>query len=376
MGFLNNLLKPNAGVIGVDLGSATLKMAQVSLQDDAPHLMAAACREIPEDLRAEPRQRIDFCMEAIPQLLSESDFRGRRVLLGLPASLLHLERLRLPSLDEQGMKQAIMYECAGKLPFHPSRALIRHLLAGEVYEDNQPMSEVIVLAARRELTDRFLNAAAKAKLEVAGVSAEPLAIANCFASGEGASAARAFIDIGMSSTRMYVAVGSKIQFARAVSIGADQFDLAVAQQLRVNVVEARKQRLWAANQQPSAKTGATTTAGEAWQQVQRIEQACHGPLRKLVEELELSLRYHGATFSATPVDRIVFLGAAAAHRRLCQKIAVELNLPAQAADPLEGLTVAESLTRGTNDAAPPPPAWTVAIGLSLGALERAAAKAA
>ena len=47
----------------------------------------------------------------------------------------------------------------GKLPFDPTQAVLRHLVAGEIYHDQEPKYEVILMAARRELVDQYLAAA-------------------------------------------------------------------------------------------------------------------------------------------------------------------------------------------------------------------------
>ena len=104
--------------------------------------------------------------------------------------------------------------------------------------------------------------------------------------------------------------------------------------------------------------------------MQKIEQACIPSLRKLLEEIELCIRYYSATFPITPLEQIVFVGASAAHRRLCQKLAAELQLPGQAGDVLAHIPAAESLDPSFFNV--PSPAWAVAVGLSVGALDKAA----
>ena len=58
---------------------------------------------------------------------------------------------------------------------------MRHIVAGEVYQDQEPKNEVILMAASRELVNQFLAAAAKAKLDVVGMNVEPKALVDCFA---------------------------------------------------------------------------------------------------------------------------------------------------------------------------------------------------
>jgi type IV pilus assembly protein PilM len=266
MGFFNNLIKSGSSPIGIDLGSAVLKLAQVTSSNGKVQLTAAACAEVPPEVRGDAKARIEFFVESVPELLLQGGFKGRRAILGLPACCMHMERVRMPVLEEQGIKQALQFDLVDKLPFHPSRALIRHLVAGEVYEDNERRNEVIVLATHRDLTDRFLAAATRAKLEIAGVNAEPLAIASCLAPAENqgpTSTARAYIDIGNAGTRVYIATGRKIQFARAVPVGLSQLDLAVAQAMRVDLARARDLRMRMASQSKPARAEATPTASTA-----------------------------------------------------------------------------------------------------------------
>ncbi|WP_428940964.1 pilus assembly protein PilM [Fontivita pretiosa] len=359
---LGNLFKlgGNSAPIGVDLGSAAIKLAQVNpSRPDAPGQCATACVSIPDELRADPRARIDFFVQSVPRLLEQGGFRGRQVVLALPACCTHFERVRIPLLDEQATRQAIVFEAADKLPFHPTRGLIRHIIAGEIYENNEPRNEVIVMAARRQFTDALLAAAAKAKLDTIGVMAEPLALGSGLGAGATPEESRAIVDIGSSGTRVYILAGERIQFARAVTIGAEHFDLAIAQQLRLKLSDARAMR------QQAAVTEVPPAASDARQQTLRIEQACQTPLRKLIEELDLCLRYHTATFPTTPVKRLVFVGGGSASRRLCQRIAVELNLPAELADPFARNSSDSGWDAVASDAsAMPSCAWWVAVGLS------------
>src|SRR5262245_36532037 len=246
MGLLGSLIKSKTAPIGVDIGSSAIKLAQVAWEDGKPRVVGAAYAQVPTELRADPKARVEHFIETVPGLLSKGDFRGRRAIIGLPAWCMHLQRVRVPMLAEQEIKQAIQFELMDKLPFHPSRALIRHLVAGEVYEDNDRRAEVIVLAARRDLSDTLIAAAGKAKLQVVGVNAEPLAIAASLAPAQvqsPATGARAYIDIGSTSTRVYIAAARKIQFARAVAVGVTQLDIAAAHALRVNQDQARQVRL-------------------------------------------------------------------------------------------------------------------------------------
>ena len=119
-------------------------------------------------------------LENVRELIGQAQFHGRHAVLSLPASMMHIQHLRLAKMDDAALKKAIPRETRGKLPIDPSNALLRHLVAGEIYHEQESKIEVIVMAAERDWIAQFLAAAAKAKLDVIGMNVEPTALVDCF----------------------------------------------------------------------------------------------------------------------------------------------------------------------------------------------------
>jgi len=153
----------------------------------------------------------------------------------------------MAKMDEADLKKALPWEARGKLPIDPSQALLRHLIAGEVYQDQEPKNEVIVMAAAREFINGLLAAAAKAKLDVIGMNVEPKALVDCFTHvyrrKSDADVTSCYIDIGCVATRAIIARGQQIFFARTIPIGGDHFSRAVAQSLRMSFDDAKLLRI-------------------------------------------------------------------------------------------------------------------------------------
>jgi type IV pilus assembly protein PilM len=434
LSFVKNWLGPRPNPIGVDFGSDSLKLAQVSQVGGEWRLTAAACADVPPHVRHDATARANFFIQTIRELLVQGNFSGRQAVLALPVSSTFIQHLRLPKMDDDAIKKAIPWEARGKLPIDPSHALIRHLIAGDVYQDQEPKSEVIIMAAGRELVNQFLSMAGKAKLDVAGMHVEPRVIVDCFSHiyrrKADAQVTNCFVDLGCAGTRAVIARGSQILFARAIPIGGDHFTRAVASALNISVEQAKIQRISLCNLQPprtemgqkqeiettercsdeategaeasgfavldaalsaakrtecdagplSSAVTATATAVahrpadsrlaevDAQTAARLVEQACHEPLNKLIEELDMCRRYHEATFTNRPVDRLIFVGGEAKHRGLCQYIAQGLGLAAQVGDPLVRMgRISDVGIESGIDCRQPQPNWSVAIGLSLGA---------
>ncbi len=111
-------------------------------------LVAAACEVIPDEIRKPGAERDTFVGDAIRKMLADG-FRGKQVVTCLPASAMAMQHLRVGKMTAEELTKALPFEAAGKLPFDANRAVIRHTVAGDVYQNGEAKQEVIVMAARR-----------------------------------------------------------------------------------------------------------------------------------------------------------------------------------------------------------------------------------
>ncbi len=427
-GFVKGLVGRKSCPIGIDFGSDSLRLAQVAPAGKEWKLVAAASADVPSHVRHDQNARMQFFIQTTKDLLGQGSFTGRAVVLALPAANMFIQHLRLPKMDEEAMKKAIPWEARGKIPIDPAHALLRHHIAGEVYQDQEAKCEVVLMAAGRDIVNQYLAMSAKARLDVVGMNVEPKALVDCFAQiyrrKNDVNITNMFIDIGCAGTRAIIARGDHILFARVIHIAGDHFTRAVASAFGLNLDEAKLLRLKLCNAgvgaaaaaeasrqaepEPAADdapmegmamlgaalsaarqanggsdprraatvserrtrpeaNAASVQANDTHQQVLRIEQACREPLNKLIQELEGCRRYYEATFPNKPVDRLVFVGGEAKHRNLCQHIAREMGLAAQVGDPMVRLAkVADIPADAGIDPTQPQPNWAVALGLSMG----------
>ncbi|HZL37351.1 MAG TPA: pilus assembly protein PilM [Tepidisphaeraceae bacterium] len=428
LAFMQSWFAPGANPVGVDFGTDCLRLAQVERVNGDFRLVAAACADVPSHVRNDPFGRLTFFSETLRDLWTTGNFRGRRAVLALPAASMFIQHLRIPKMDEDALKKALPWEARGKLPMDPTQALLRHLVAGEVYQDQEPKSEVILMAARKEMVEQLLAAAAKARLDVVGMNVEPKALIDCFCNisrrKTDAQATVCFVDIGCNASRAVIAQGTQVLFARAIPVGGEHFSKAVATALKIPLEEAKLMRFRLAghgcdegretcadprniNQSAAdaanadadsdnsfALMGVSTAASATRQsggatatleappviarktaptapdesaQRSRIDQAIAEPIKRLAEELSLCRRYHESTFPTKPIDRLVFVGGEARHRSLCQGIARELGIAAQIGDPMVRMgRISDIGVESGIDRRLPQPAWSVAIGLTMG----------
>lgn len=372
--FMQNLLTPKISPIGLDIGSEFLRMAQVQVIDGEPRLVAASSMMIPLGARKDPSARLVFLAESCRALYEKGGFAGKQIVIGLPTSMMYVQHLRLPKMDEDSVRKALPWEAKGKIPVDPGQAMLRHVVAGEVFQDQESRLEVILMAVKRDTVEQILRAVEGAKLDVTNLQTEPWAIVNCYhqvlRKRPESKLTIMYIDIGLSGTRAMVSSANQLLFLRLIPIGGDQFNYAASVALKVPVHEARNRRIQQASVGESGSDDVNTDTDPmaAKRQAERavINEACREPLDRLLTELELCRRYHEATFPNRPIDLIVFVGGEARQRALCQQIARRLGIAAQLGDPMPcfGRMSKLGADSGVN-VNQPQPDWSVAIGLSM-----------
>ena len=384
--------------IAVDIGTDTIKLLQVEPGKDGQHrLVAAVCEVIPDELRSKHADRDNFVGEAIRKAIADG-FRGKQVVTSLPSNNMAVQHLRVGKMSNDELIKALPFEAAGKLPFDAGRAVIRHTIAGEVYQNQEAKQEVIVMAAPRDAVDRHLNVLSIAKLEVVGIHVEQNALIECFShlfkrkTDENISTL--FIDMGAGATHVVIAHGKNMVFAKHIAIGGDLFNKRVAEALKLDIAKARELRVHVTHrlaQTPRLPAGVVAIGGDAEthplgkqngtvnteaasdDHVANVAQALTEPVSLLITELQLCLRYYESIFPGRTADRAIFTGGEARHVTLCQSIAQRLGLPATLGDPMARL-VKDAVAKTTVDLRQPQPGWAIAAGLGIGLVPQSTEK--
>jgi len=375
--------------IAVDIGTETIKLLQVEPRDGQHRLAAAACETIPEEARGKSAEREAFVAEALRKMLNEG-FRGKQVVTCLPANAMALQHLRMVKMNPEELGKALPYEAAGKLPFDANRAVIRHTISAEVYQNGEARQEVIVMAAPRDAVERHLALLSRQKLEVVGIHVEPNALIECFGhlyrrKGD-ENICTMFIDIGAGATHVVIAHGKNMVFAKHVQVGGDVLNRLVADALKVGILQAKDMRIRAGRQQAQAarlpagvvgigadhhthplgrQNAAGVLAGIDPETVAKVGEATGEAVGNLIGDLQMCVRYYESIFPGRVVDRAIFVGGESRHIPMCQRIAQALGLPSTLGDPLARL-LKDGATQGSVDLRQPQPGWAIAVGLAVG----------
>ena len=349
--------------IGVDVGCSVTKLVQLTRVRDQTELLAYARIPIPENLRADQHEYLDYLRKNIPQVLKANPFKGKKCIFSLPAAKTFVRAMKIPRLDSKATELAVRRTVQMELPYSIDEAVVRHIVAGEVYDNGKMLQEVIVIAIPLDILNAHLDVFGRMGLEVVGVGIEPVALVKCFAGLLSNSASQvAFIDMGSTSTQVTISHGANIVFSRNILHGVEKvahtavegqstFPKEHQQSPEPHPLSAQNPEIDGADSALRTPEGAGTRA-KSW-----VNTVCG--------EIGQCMRYHESTFRISKIERMIFTGGQAKNEQLCQEVAHSLNVPAQIGDPLAALRPGNSPDASGEARSTPHPDLAVSVGLSL-----------
>lgn len=359
------LTRSQAQPIGLDIGFDSIKMLQLEsagpMQTQTLSVVAAARQPLPEEARQQPQLRMALAVDVIRRMLREGGFHGRRIVASLPREFIHIKNLRLPLIPAHELAPAVQYEAKNIFPFDCEQAHVRHMLAGEVRQGPDVRQEVIVMAARHEDVDNYLEQLHHANCIVDSLDVEPLALYRSLdrfiRRREDEQEVHVFVDIGARRSQVIIGKGREISFLKSIEIGSNQLIDAISQRLSISPDEARAVR------RKLADAGAATDPTARRDPVsQAVFDATRSIIEDLSREVSLCLRYYSVTFRGHRPVKVRLAGGEATNTQLQGILTSALTLPVEAARPL--ISVDTSRMKST-DRRGPMSEWTLALGLAL-----------
>lgn len=428
----------NSGVlpIAIDFGVSSLKVIQVS-GGDTTSLVAAACLPTPEDFLSDAARRYEFQFKALPRLIKSVGFKGKRAACAIPAAQTFCKHMQFPRSDNVELPELVRQAVPAALNCASEALVYRHVVVngatpvgsvagagasggpGAGPSGGGAKQEVICLAASRHFVGQIMGAIREAKLEPVGMHPECFATVKAFEElnrrANDSGVATLYLDMAYGSTKVWVSHGDTLVFAKTISVGGRDLDLAVSRSAECDLAAARAKRLNASvlvaePRRPGAvgTTAAPTPGGlamlaaamakdghrvpdsspaiateedrradglpagmttdvstHAETPVAPLEFDVREPLEILTDEIAGCLRYHQSLFGGRRVDRVIFVGGESRHRGLCQHVAKKVRVPAHVADPLARMARTGREPCHGVDFGAMQPGWTVAYGLSL-----------
>jgi type IV pilus assembly protein PilM len=307
-------------VIGLDIGTASIKIAEVSVSGRTAKLVAFGMIPTPSsgiiggDI-AEP-QALGL---AVRNLVSKARIRKTQTCAGLWGSSVIVKKISVPKMDAALVAEQIRWEAEQYIPYDINDVNIDfHVL--KTISSNSETMDVLLVAARHEQVFKFVEVIDSAGLQTAILDINGFALGNCFLRNYSSSRgqATAILNIGANYTNFVVVEGSEVIFCRDIPVGGAMYTTDIQKAMGISAPEAEALKLSAA------------AGGAVPEEVAASMASTH---EAVVDEIQGSFDFFANTTPTSSISRVLVSGGGSRTPGLVQHLSSTVSAPCEAFDP-------------------------------------------
>lgn len=238
------MAKKLSSVLGVDVGSQSIKICEIRNQGKDPVVTGLAIGDTPEgSVDHTGVYNPEAVGDAIKKLVSAAGLTVGPCVVSIAGQASVLVRtLEVPKMNDAELKQHMEWEINRNIPFAESTVVSDFKpLGGD--DPNSPNMDVVMAIAPQSAIDTMMMCVKRAGKSTFAIDVEPLSMARSFVKSYGdefGTQTVCMVDIGASSTSINIYHAGKLIMPRQVPIGGQMFTQAIADALQLSQAEAEK----------------------------------------------------------------------------------------------------------------------------------------
>ena len=311
-------------LVGLDIGSRTLKLAEVEDKKKGWNLNKFGMIDIVPGLIEEGNIRNpEAVADSIRQLFKIHKIKENNVAISVGGYSTIVKNISVPTMEEDQLQETIHFEAEQYIPFDINDVRIDFQIIGE-NETNPNQMYVLLVAAKKEMVNDYVNLVQLAGLTPCIIDVDAFALQNIYEINyrpEGENVA--LIDIGANKTTLNILKGNYSVFMRDVSLGCQQINLKIVSMTGCSIEEA--EQLYS-NEDSDASSKdvleVIATVASDW-----------------CTEIRRALDFFYSTYPDDQIRRIILSGGGARIKKFRQLLAVETSSEVEIINPFESISV-------------------------------------
>jgi type IV pilus assembly protein PilM len=305
------------GLVGVDIGSTSLKLIELSGTPGSFELENISVVAVPDDASAAAYGR------AMSLLLEGKDLATTRVATSVSGRKVAVRGMRFPALAKAELDSALRYEGSQVIAFELSGSYLDHHVVSTAAGDGKLM-DILFVAARGEEVDAKTAIIEEVGLEPRVVGVDALILLDALHVRDDLPETCAIVNIGATNTSIGIAREETVPFVRDIEIGGHNYTEAIASALSISLEDAEKVKIM----EPERELASS--------------RAIESVTRRLVGELSRSLMYYQSRESGAQVDLLHLCGGSSNIPGLADAISEIAELEVVNWSPLDSVHVDET----------------------------------
>lgn len=329
--------------VGLEIDTGSARAVEMSGKADAPSFVNLGSINLPEDavnegMILQPQQ----VGAALEELWSRAGLKERNVLLGVSNQGVLVRNMTIPKVPSDKLKNVIMFQAEEHLPIPLESVVLDYLVIGESAgsAEAQTELEILLVAARRDMLDNYLEALSIANLEAMDIDVSSMSTIRLLPQ-KAMGMTLVLVNVANGLNSILISAQGKPRLARLGMVRikdlAESFQCSLEEVFSSHVL-----------QRPESKDRLANWANN------------------LAGEIRSSITYYQDQPGSSQVEGVLLSGRGALFRGLADRLEDSLDLPARTFNPLDGYIPERRKLLKTDFAAIE---YTVSTGLAIRGLE-------
>src|SRR5665647_475126 len=307
------LFKKKKEVVGIDIGSSSVKVVQLKDNKGSFQLLNAGIYPLsPEAIVDNTLMDSTAIAVAIKNLVSSLGIKIKDVVCSISGNSVIIRKIVLPAMPQEELEDQISWEAEQYIPFDINDVNMDFQILSPDNKDPSKMN-VLLVASKKEIINDYVSVFSEAGMQLSVVDIDSFAIQNAFEANHDflPEDILALVNVGASVMNINVIKDGITLFTRDVQMGGNLYTEEIQKQLGLSSKEAEVEKLLGHENDKESLRNVILKVNET-----------------LTQEIRRSLDFYNSTATDERISGIYVSGGCSKVYGLMETISIKIGLPA------------------------------------------------
>lgn len=316
------LFKKKKEVIGIDIGSSSVKLVQLKESKGSYELLNIGISPLPSEAIVDNSLMDASAIAAVVKnLITGLGIKVKDVVCSISGNSVIIRKIVLSAMPQEELEDQISWEAEQYIPFDINDVNMDFQILSPDSMDPSKMN-VLLVASKKDIINDYVSLFSEAGLQLSVVDVDSFAVQNAFEANHDFASQDiiALVNIGASVMNINVVKDGITLFTRDVQIGGNLYSEEIQKQLGLSSEDAEKGKLLAHESNNQILKNVVLKVNES-----------------IAQEIRRSLDFYNSTASEDRISSFFVSGGCSKVYNLVATIAEKIGLPVNRLNPFAKL---------------------------------------
>ena len=240
---LDSLFNRSESLVAIDIGASAVKLVEIDNSGDKPVLLNIGIAPLAKSAVSNTMVKEPMEVSAkIASLIESNGIVDKRVVSAIPSPSVFTKQIRLQKMSEKELRENLQFEAANYIPHNIADVKMDYFVMGA---DGTSHMKVLLVAAKNEIVDTYVQSVALAGLEAAIIDVDSYALQSIVEAlyPHYSDKTVAVVDVGARFSTVSIFREGRSLFTGDIGVGGHSISEDISAQLDVTFTEAEKLKI-------------------------------------------------------------------------------------------------------------------------------------